>query len=270
MCCRNKEKKSVLRLNQLRNTEVKKYNALIVLFQISSYLHQLCGKHNIQLFNFCAHVLLCVNSSLHISEANLSCCVVLQMRELLLKLHFILVYIAPWQIAWGSAFHAFAQPFAVPRIFSCPSAQSLCDCVFPPPPAVIKLPWLGALRLGHAAAADSAHHRFLHSTGSLPGQRHLHFLVSAAHQVLGAQLQVRPKNIVVHYSSSDKQLRLRQSGCRLRRILCVTLKWRHFSVVPCCFIDGMRETVLHLTESFLKIILQLGSANSRAAHGCYI
>uniref|UniRef100_A0A4W4EA62 Pecanex-like protein n=1 Tax=Electrophorus electricus TaxID=8005 RepID=A0A4W4EA62_ELEEL len=35
--------------------------------------------------------------------------------ELLNKLHFILVYIAPWQIAWGSAFHAFAQPFAVPH-----------------------------------------------------------------------------------------------------------------------------------------------------------
>lgn len=44
-----------------------------------------------------------------------------QMRELLLKLHFILVYIAPWQIAWGSAFHAFAQPFAVPRILPPPS-----------------------------------------------------------------------------------------------------------------------------------------------------
>ncbi|XP_067372169.1 pecanex-like protein 2 isoform X2 [Channa argus] len=38
-----------------------------------------------------------------------------KMRELLLKLNFILVYIAPWQIAWGSAFHAFAQPFAVPH-----------------------------------------------------------------------------------------------------------------------------------------------------------
>lgn len=25
-------------------------------------------------------------------------------------------YVAPWQITWGSAFHAFAQPFAVPRI----------------------------------------------------------------------------------------------------------------------------------------------------------
>lgn len=47
------------------------------------------------------------------------------MRELLLKLHFILVYIAPWQIAWGSAFHAFAQPFAVPRILLPPA----CTCV---------------------------------------------------------------------------------------------------------------------------------------------
>uniref|UniRef100_A0A3Q3WMZ3 Pecanex-like protein n=1 Tax=Mola mola TaxID=94237 RepID=A0A3Q3WMZ3_MOLML len=36
-------------------------------------------------------------------------------EQLLLKLHFILIYIAPWQIAWGSAFHAFAQPFAVPH-----------------------------------------------------------------------------------------------------------------------------------------------------------
>lgn len=126
--------------------------------------------------------------------------VLLQMRELLLKLHFILVYIAPWQIAWGSAFHAFAQPFAVPRILSRSSARCLCDCVFPPPTAVITLPWQRALRLGHAAAADSAHHRFLHSAGSLPGQRHLHFLLPSAHQVLGAQLQVRPKNVVVLYS----------------------------------------------------------------------
>lgn len=46
------------------------------------------------------------------------CGFLLQMRELWLKLHFILVYIAPWQIAWGSAFHAFAQPFAVPRILA--------------------------------------------------------------------------------------------------------------------------------------------------------
>ena len=29
---------------------------------------------------------------------------------------FIVTYIAPWQITWGSAFHAFAQPFSVPRI----------------------------------------------------------------------------------------------------------------------------------------------------------
>ncbi|ELV10985.1 Pecanex-like protein 1 [Tupaia chinensis] len=35
--------------------------------------------------------------------------------ELLYKLQFVYTYIAPWQITWGSAFHAFAQPFAVPR-----------------------------------------------------------------------------------------------------------------------------------------------------------
>uniref|UniRef100_A0A9J2PCS3 Pecanex-like protein n=1 Tax=Ascaris lumbricoides TaxID=6252 RepID=A0A9J2PCS3_ASCLU len=35
--------------------------------------------------------------------------------ELALKLNFILAYVAPWQISWGSAFHAFAQPFSVPH-----------------------------------------------------------------------------------------------------------------------------------------------------------
>lgn len=33
----------------------------------------------------------------------------------LLQLQFIVTYIAPWQITWGSAFHAFAQPFSVPH-----------------------------------------------------------------------------------------------------------------------------------------------------------
>lgn len=40
----------------------------------------------------------------------------LQLQEWLLKLHFVFTYIAPWQITWGSAFHAFAQPLSVARI----------------------------------------------------------------------------------------------------------------------------------------------------------
>uniref|UniRef100_A0A182PA91 Pecanex-like protein n=1 Tax=Anopheles epiroticus TaxID=199890 RepID=A0A182PA91_9DIPT len=38
-------------------------------------------------------------------------------KWLLLKiqLQFVVTYIAPWQITWGSAFHAFAQPFSVPH-----------------------------------------------------------------------------------------------------------------------------------------------------------
>ncbi|TMS34665.1 hypothetical protein L596_002206 [Steinernema carpocapsae] len=38
-----------------------------------------------------------------------------KIKELMLKMHFICAYIAPWQISWGSAFHAFAQPFSVPH-----------------------------------------------------------------------------------------------------------------------------------------------------------
>lgn len=48
----------------------------------------------------------------------------LKLHELLLKLQFIYIYIAPWQIPWGSAFHAFAQPFSVPH-----SALLFCQAI---------------------------------------------------------------------------------------------------------------------------------------------
>ncbi|XP_061552941.1 pecanex-like protein 1 isoform X1 [Phycodurus eques] len=52
--------------------------------------------------------------------------------ELFYKLHFVYTYIAPWQITWGSAFHAFAQPFAVPHsamLF----VQALVSAIFSTP-----------------------------------------------------------------------------------------------------------------------------------------
>ncbi|XP_031703145.1 pecanex-like protein 1 isoform X4 [Anarrhichthys ocellatus] len=55
-----------------------------------------------------------------------------KMWELFYKLHFVYTYIAPWQITWGSAFHAFAQPFAVPHsamLF----VQALVSTVFSTP-----------------------------------------------------------------------------------------------------------------------------------------
>ncbi|KAH7727243.1 Pecanex [Aphelenchoides avenae] len=46
-----------------------------------------------------------------------------KVQELVLKMNFILAYIAPWQISWGSAFHAFAQPFSIPHTgFICAQA----------------------------------------------------------------------------------------------------------------------------------------------------
>ncbi len=38
-----------------------------------------------------------------------------KLYEFFLKVQFVITYIAPWQITWGSAFHAFAQPFSVPH-----------------------------------------------------------------------------------------------------------------------------------------------------------
>uniref|UniRef100_A0A0N4ZHU5 Pecanex-like protein n=1 Tax=Parastrongyloides trichosuri TaxID=131310 RepID=A0A0N4ZHU5_PARTI len=38
-----------------------------------------------------------------------------KLEEFKLKLDFIFAYIAPWQISWGSAFHAFVQPFSAPH-----------------------------------------------------------------------------------------------------------------------------------------------------------
>uniref|UniRef100_A0AAQ4QTN4 Pecanex-like protein n=1 Tax=Gasterosteus aculeatus aculeatus TaxID=481459 RepID=A0AAQ4QTN4_GASAC len=65
-----------------------------------------------------------------------------KMWELFYKLQFVYTYIAPWQITWGSAFHAFAQPFAVAHsamlfvqavvsaIFSTPLAPFLGSAIF--------------------------------------------------------------------------------------------------------------------------------------------
>jgi hypothetical protein len=33
-----------------------------------------------------------------------------------MKVNFILVYVAPWNLSWGSAVHAILQPLGVPRI----------------------------------------------------------------------------------------------------------------------------------------------------------
>ncbi|KAL0969439.1 hypothetical protein UPYG_G00227390 [Umbra pygmaea] len=62
--------------------------------------------------------------------------------ELFYKLRFVYTYMAPWQITWGSAFHAFAQPFAVPHsamlfvqaiissVFSTPLTPFLGSAIF--------------------------------------------------------------------------------------------------------------------------------------------
>ncbi|KAM7050049.1 pecanex-like protein 2 [Molossus nigricans] len=65
-----------------------------------------------------------------------------KLRDLLQKLQFVMAYVAPWQMAWGSSFHVFAQLFAVPHsallffqtfatsIFSTPLSPFLGSVIF--------------------------------------------------------------------------------------------------------------------------------------------
>lgn len=58
-----------------------------------------------------------------------------KVAEFLLKIQFIITYIAPWQITWGSAFHAFAQPFSVPHsamLFAQAAVSSLISAPLSP------------------------------------------------------------------------------------------------------------------------------------------
>ena len=74
-----------------------------------------------------------------------------QVEDLLLKLRFVLLYVAPWQLAWGSAFHAFAQPLNIPHS-GLLMLQALCGALLHAPlqpflgSAVFLLGYLRALK----------------------------------------------------------------------------------------------------------------------------
>ncbi|XP_039104764.1 pecanex-like protein 2 [Hyaena hyaena] len=65
-----------------------------------------------------------------------------KLEDLLHKLQFVMTYVAPWQMAWGSSFHVFAQLFAIPHsamlffqtiatsIFSTPLSPFLGSVIF--------------------------------------------------------------------------------------------------------------------------------------------
>ncbi|XP_074118509.1 pecanex-like protein 2 isoform X1 [Sminthopsis crassicaudata] len=65
-----------------------------------------------------------------------------KLGDLLHKLQFVMTYVAPWQLAWGSSFHVFAQLFAIPHsamlffqtvatsIFSTPLSPFLGSVIF--------------------------------------------------------------------------------------------------------------------------------------------
>ncbi|KAK2706949.1 hypothetical protein QYM36_014846 [Artemia franciscana] len=74
------------------------HSYIVVLFAVMLFKYDLAERSETFLVDYC--VLLSVYQ---------------KVSEMLLKIQFVTTYVAPWQISWGSAFHAFAQPISVPH-----------------------------------------------------------------------------------------------------------------------------------------------------------
>ena len=54
-------------------------------------------------------------SELPLMDFYVATLVIPKMTQVFKKLQFVFTYVAPWQIPWGSTFHAFAQPVSIPH-----------------------------------------------------------------------------------------------------------------------------------------------------------
>ncbi|KAL7987560.1 hypothetical protein Chor_006479, partial [Crotalus horridus] len=100
--------------------------------------------------------------------------------DLLQKLQFIMTYIAPWQIAWGSSFHVFAQLFAIPHI--------LLRKLFA---VLLRIQPEASFRLCNAFLSDSGYCNLFYSLEPISRECHFSHIVCQTSEVLGKKLQVR-------------------------------------------------------------------------------
>jgi hypothetical protein len=56
-----------------------------------------------------------INTECHLVNVYVLSIVLSKLYDFLDKFSFIFVYTAPWQLPWGSAMHAFAQPLSIPH-----------------------------------------------------------------------------------------------------------------------------------------------------------
>lgn len=106
---------TVISMKLLRNSycnPAKQYQIFFIAY--------LFNKFDSKSFNILHHNDLNISSNKNASETILFDLFLIsfllnKLDDLLHKLQFIYVYTAPWQLPWGSAFHAFAQPLSAPH-----------------------------------------------------------------------------------------------------------------------------------------------------------
>ena len=111
--------------------------------------------------------------------------------DLVLKMRFFITYVAPWQITWGSAFHAFAQVSLVNKKAKTISVtfDALLDPVGKGIVRFIRpnlaLPAFFCAAFGDDVSPIGGFCHFVHATEPHRWIRHLHHFLRQTHQILG-------------------------------------------------------------------------------------
>ncbi|ETE65321.1 Pecanex-like protein 2, partial [Ophiophagus hannah] len=155
--------------------------------------------------------------------------------DLLQKLQFIMTYIAPWQIAWGSSFHVFAQLFAIPHIL------------------LRKL--FAVLLLCNAFLSDSGHCNLFYSLESIFRECHISHIICQTSQVLGKKLQHKKSRPFQHKIGNDDNLNsifYEHLTRSLQETLCGDLilgRWGNYSSGDCFILaSDYLNAFVHLIE----------------------
>lgn len=116
-----------------------------------------------------------------------------KLYELWLKMSFVFIYIAPFQISWGSAFHAVAQLAFLPRILLILDFFLLFHVRFDNCCPII------ACRFDVFVDPVCPFQHFVSTLGTVSCQCYLPIIVCKTDEILGTEIQVRLYQIISTY-----------------------------------------------------------------------
>ncbi|KAL0609192.1 Histone demethylase UTY [Plecturocebus cupreus] len=122
--------------------------------------------------------------NLHLLDSSDSPASASQLGDLLHKLQFVLTYVAPWQMAWGSSFHGLTllpRLECIGAILALTSASHVAGTTGPTAP------------LRHND--DDCHVNLFYPTESISWECHFHHIICQTSEILGEKLQMESHSV---------------------------------------------------------------------------